>query len=66
MRIDKTSQWIIYCDNCGDMEEVVTGDSGVFNKSDAIKEFRIRKWKIGNKYICPKCNAFVENGEVKG
>jgi len=58
MGIDKVSQWIINCDEdgCWEMEEVIWGDSSVFNKAQAIKEFRYRGWKIGTKCKCPECS----------
>ena len=63
MSITKMSQWVITCGECCDIEEVSTGDSDVFTQVDAIKEFRIRGWKIGKECKCPKCDAYVATGE---
>ncbi len=67
MGIDKVSQWCINCDDtspgCIQFEEVIEGDSGVFNKAQAIKEFRIRGWKIGERCLCKYCSSNAE--EVK-
>ncbi len=61
MAIIKVSQWIITCDviGCGEMEEVIWGDSNVFNKAEAIKEFRHRGWRIG-KHSC-SCKSCSHN-----
>lgn len=57
MSLDKVSQWTIHCDFCKSFdEEVITGDSNVFTQLDAIKEFRIRGWKVSAVHKCPKCS----------
>lgn len=59
MSIYKITQYTIYCDVCSDMGEVMNQSDPVstgkiWNKADAIKEWRSMGWKISNDLIkCP-------------
>lgn len=51
MGISKVSQWIFFCDECGDGEPISTGDDGCFNQKDAKSSMREIGWRIGKRVI---------------
>lgn len=56
MGVEKATQYMVFCDDCGDLAQTIIGEDGTIDKSTAIKEFRLRGWRIGrDSCSCPKC-----------
>lgn len=63
MAIYTHKQWVAFCDECSDNEEVIAGDTSdadremnVYSKSDAQRSLRASGWSIGSRILCPSCN----------
>ncbi len=51
----KVVQYMIWCDECNDLDQTIVGEDDTRDIDSARKGFRSRGWKIGKKHYCKKC-----------